>query len=80
MDERGPQTAHLMKPEEVCYCVNGWICEQHREQGWSHDGCGSPGMPCPRCRPHTTGSATLDEQPKLPRDWRSIASTLRWSE
>jgi hypothetical protein len=30
----------------TCVCVNGWRCEQHGEQGWPHDDCAGPGVPC----------------------------------
>lgn len=38
-------------PELDCYCVEGWICEEHTARGWPHDGddgqeCAGPGMPC----------------------------------
>ena len=46
-------------------CNDGWICEQHPEQGWPHDDCAGPGMPCAICQPP-------DERPRLPDDWRSI--------
>jgi hypothetical protein len=31
-------------------CNQGWICEQHPDQGWPHDECTGPGMPCPVCQ------------------------------
>jgi hypothetical protein len=35
----------------ICYCVEGWICEQHPDRGWPHEDCAGPGMPCedPAC-------------------------------
>jgi hypothetical protein len=29
MNDRGPWTGHLTKPAQVCFCNEGWICEQH---------------------------------------------------
>jgi hypothetical protein len=60
-------------PVQVCYCAEGWICEAHRELPWPHDDCAGPGVRCPRCTPKGGGRRTS-------KDWRSIASTLRWSE
>ena len=34
MDGRGPWVGHLTKPAQVCFRNEGWICEQHPEQGW----------------------------------------------
>jgi len=33
-----------------CRCERGWICEEHDDQPWPHDGCFA-GMPCtnPEC-------------------------------
>jgi hypothetical protein len=64
---------HLTKPVQVCSCAEGWICEQHPDRAWPHEDCAGPAMPCPRCQ-------AADERPRLPKDWRSIASSLRWSE
>jgi hypothetical protein len=63
MDTRGPWTGHQTKPAQVCFCNDGWICEQHPEQGWPHDDCGGPGMPCPRCN--------ADDRPRMPEGWQS---------
>jgi hypothetical protein len=43
---------------------SSWICEQHPDQGWPHDDCAGPGMPCPRCN--------TDEPPRLPEGFRSF--------
>lgn len=33
--------------EHVCpRCIDGWVCEEHPEQGWPHAGCEGAGMPC----------------------------------
>jgi hypothetical protein len=45
---------------------DGWICEQHPDQGSPHDDCAGPGLPCPECQ--------LAGKPRLPAGWRSIAS------
>ena len=28
-----------MNQKKGCFCNEGWICEQHPEQGWPHDDC-----------------------------------------
>jgi hypothetical protein len=28
----------------------GWVCEDHPDQPWEHDGCGAAGAPC-ACNP-----------------------------
>jgi hypothetical protein len=66
MDDRGPSTRHLTKPAQVHVCEDGWICEQHPEQGWPHDDCAGPGRPCTLCQPS-------EGKPRLPGGWRSIA-------
>ena len=43
MDTRGPWTGHLTKPAQVCFCNEGWICEQHSDEGWPHDQSGGTG-------------------------------------
>jgi hypothetical protein len=34
-----------------CRCYKGWVCEDHPEQPWEHDGCGAAGELCknPKC-------------------------------
>jgi hypothetical protein len=32
----------------MCHCVEGWICEAHPDQRWSHEDCAA-GEPCPAC-------------------------------
>jgi hypothetical protein len=27
-------------------CLDGWICEEHPDKPWPHDGCAGPGVPC----------------------------------
>jgi hypothetical protein len=29
----------------------GWVCEDHPDKPWEHDGCGAPGMRC-ACNPN----------------------------
>jgi hypothetical protein len=29
----------------------GWVCEEHLDQPWQHDGCGGAGAGC-LCNPH----------------------------
>lgn len=24
----------------------GWVCEEHTDKPWGHDGCGGAGVPC----------------------------------
>jgi hypothetical protein len=68
MDEaRGPWTGHLTKPAQQHTCEAGWICEQHPEQGWPHDDCAGPGMPCLTCN--------RESPPRMPRDWQSKVQT-----
>jgi hypothetical protein len=40
MDERGPWIGHLTKAAQMHVCNDGWICEEHPEQGYPHDDCG----------------------------------------
>jgi hypothetical protein len=35
-----------------------WVCEQHPDQPWDHDGCKSAGDPCPECSPLARVSPT----------------------
>ena len=37
--------------QKDCFHNEGWICERHPENGWPHDDCTGPGMPCPTCPP-----------------------------
>jgi hypothetical protein len=48
-----------------CHCDDGWICEQHHEKPWPHDGCGGPGMLCqdPECSVGRVKRAELDATP-----------------
>ncbi len=48
--------------QKGCFCSEGWICEQHPEQGWPRRLRG-PGMPCPRCN--------RDDPPRMPEGWQS---------
>jgi hypothetical protein len=36
---------------KVCHCLDGWICDTHRDQPWPHDACTGPGTLClnPSC-------------------------------
>ena len=45
-----------IEPVGACYCVGGWVCEEHPDQGWQHEGCSAAGMPCedPACLAGTT--------------------------
>ena len=41
----------LPRKRSMLYCDScregeGWICEQHPERHFPHDGCNGPGMPC----------------------------------
>jgi hypothetical protein len=56
MNERGPTISLRTKWEQICPCNQGWLCEQHPAEGWPHDDCAGPGMPCPRCN-NISGSA-----------------------
>jgi hypothetical protein len=40
-----------MNAQQTCHCEQGWICEEHPDQRYSHDNCSGPGMKCdnPRC-------------------------------
>ena len=37
--------------ETVCLCISGWICEDHPDQPYGHEGCGAAGELCtnPEC-------------------------------
>lgn len=41
----------MAKVETECSCNNGWVCEDHPDQQWGHDGCGAAGELCtnPQC-------------------------------
>jgi hypothetical protein len=41
----------VAKFETECSCNNGWVCEEHPDQPWEHDGCGAAGELCknPEC-------------------------------
>lgn len=65
MEAKRPWVGHLTKPVQVCFCNDGWICEEHPEQGWPHGDCSGPCMPCHRCNP--------GDPPQLPSGWHSIA-------
>jgi hypothetical protein len=52
------------EPAQVCFCNEGWICEQQPEQGWPCDDCGGRGAPCPRCN--------TDDPPRMPQGWQSL--------
>ncbi len=54
-------------------CNDGWICEEHPEQGWPHDDCAGPGMPCPICN-------NAPGRPRLPEDWQSYVSAEPFGE
>src|SRR6266496_849093 len=49
----------------VCYCAEGWVCEEHPDKPWPHPGllgeCPGPGMPCenPAC---VFGRAALERK------------------
>jgi hypothetical protein len=64
MAERGATVSLRTKWEQVCFCNEGWIYEQHPDLGWPHDDCAGPGMPCPRCNP--------TDPPRMPEGWQSI--------
>ena len=49
---------HLTKPAQVCFCNEGWICEQLPIKDGRTISAVGPGMPCPRCDAH--------EPPRLP--------------
>jgi hypothetical protein len=46
-------------------CLAGWVCEEHPDRPWPHDGCAGPIMSCefPGC------SFVKDGKPSLPREW-----------
>jgi hypothetical protein len=33
-------------PRYICWF--GYVCEDHLDKPWEHDGCGGAGDPCPR--------------------------------
>src|SRR4029434_722665 len=39
------------KKPAKCPCLKGWVCEDHPNQPWGHDGCEAAGELCknPRC-------------------------------
>ena len=39
----GRESVFVLKPAQVCFCKEGWICEQHADRGWPHDDCGGRG-------------------------------------
>lgn len=59
----GRRSTDRTKLAEVCFCNEGWICEQHPDQGWPHDDCAGPGMRCSRCN--------TDDPPRMPQGWQS---------
>jgi hypothetical protein len=33
-----------------CRCFGErWLCSEHPEETWPHDGCAAPATPCPEC-------------------------------
>ena len=69
MDSRGSWTGHLTKPAHLCFCNEGWICEQHLDQGWPHDDCAGPGaLPAMQWRrPAATASRLAVPQTAMTR-------------
>lgn len=40
-------TSSFQRPSAVCCCLGArWVCEDHRDKPWEHDGCGGAGAPC----------------------------------
>jgi hypothetical protein len=41
----------MAKMELECACNNGWVCEDHPDQPWGHNGWGAAGELCknPQC-------------------------------
>jgi hypothetical protein len=48
----------------LCHCADGWICEQHPDRPWPHDGCPGPGELCrnPECVVGRVLRAELDDR------------------
>jgi hypothetical protein len=46
----------------LCWCDEGWVCEEHPERPWPHDACSGPGVPCdnPACQ---YGRAAIARKP-----------------
>jgi hypothetical protein len=34
------------KKQAECACNHGWVCEDHQDKPWEHDGCGGAGDRC----------------------------------
>jgi hypothetical protein len=46
----------------LCWCNEGWVCEEHPERPWPHEACSGPGVPCdnPACE---YGRAAIARKP-----------------
>jgi hypothetical protein len=51
-----------------CHCRDGWICEDHPDRPWQHDGCKGAGDLCrnPDCIPARVKRAELDDVREAP--------------
>jgi hypothetical protein len=58
-ESAGRRSTDRTKPAQVCFCNEGWICEQHPDQGWPHDDCAGPGKRCFWCN--------TDDPPRMPQ-------------
>jgi len=49
--------SHRAMTEPDCKLCRGirWVCEEHPDQPWGHDGCRGAGMPCPLCTTRPAG-------------------------
>lgn len=66
-----------------CGDAMGWVCEEHPDKPWPHDGCGGAGMPCdePGCEfslfgttPQTPGAMVKYRAGIEARGWRVVCS------
>ena len=56
-----------------CRCSDtGWVCEQHPDKPFGHDGCPGPGDPCPVC--NSAGSKAVP--PRCPAGFQKQVDDL----
>jgi hypothetical protein len=73
MDSPGPWTGHLTKPAQVHVCEDGWVCEKHPDQGWPHNDCAGPGMPCLTAIENLRQGCRLTGDPLHERIWHDAS-------
>jgi hypothetical protein len=59
--------------QQICSCAEGWVCEDHPDQPYEHDGCVGAGMLCqnPDCVIGRTLRAELDARRQGPNQPRN---------